>query len=186
MIERMHSNAKATVKCLLAAGLAGWCGLAAAEDVRGNLLFPWETHGKLYATGPNTLMLLGEMEGTLYTESGKGKFDGSTMVCPMVHEIRVDDMSVRGEGRCTIFPKGDEDVVFATYTCSGQVGVCAGTIEFAGGTGTYKDVYGSGIMSSRTGVADLAVKLGPGGSITNAEGLMRINDFTGGFGGKKP
>jgi hypothetical protein len=178
MIEQLHLRAKATLKFALAAALAGTWGVASAGDIDSNLLFPWEAHGRLYATGPKTLMLLGEVEGTLYAESGKGKFDGATMVCPMLHEVNLEDKSVHGEGRCTIFPKGSDDVVFASYTCFGQVGSCEGVLELTAGTGKYEGISGSSNMVSRTGVADLALRLGAGGSISNAEGLMKLTGFS--------
>jgi hypothetical protein len=123
-------------------------------------------------------MLLGEVEGTLYAESGQGKFDGAAMVCPMLHEVNLEDKSVRGEGRCTIFPKGSDDVVFASYTCSGQLGACEGTMELTAGTGKYEAIRGMSTITSRTAVADLAIRLGAGGSISSAEGLMKLSGFT--------
>jgi hypothetical protein len=178
MINRLHPTArKAATRIVFAAALAVCGGFAAADEIKGTLLFPWEVHGKLYATGPKTLMILGEIEGTLYGEGGKGIFDGATMVCPMQHEVNVESGSVRSEGRCNIFPKGSEDMIFASYTCYGQVGSCDGTLELTAGTGQYEGITGSGAITSRTGVADLVLKLGPGGSITNAEGLMKITGF---------
>jgi hypothetical protein len=179
MIKPLHPAAwKAVTKLALAAALAVSSGFAAADEGKGTLIFPWEAHGKLYATGPKTLMILGEIEGTLYAaETGKGMFDGATIVCPMLHEVDVEKKSVRGEGRCNIFPKGSDDMIFATYTCLGEVGSCEGVLELTAGTGEYEGITGLGAISSRTGVADLALKLGPGGSITNAEGLMKITGF---------
>ncbi|MCU0840654.1 MAG: hypothetical protein MUC79_02900 [Thiobacillaceae bacterium] len=177
MFEQLRDRVKSSEKFLFAAGMATWCGFVAAGELKGDMLFPWEAHGKLHATGPNTLMLLGEIEGTLYVESGQGKFDGAAMVCPMIHEINVEEKSVRGEGRCTIFPKASEDVVFASYTCVGQIGTCEGTLELTAGTGKYQAIRGVSSISSRTAVADLAIRLGSGGSISNAEGLMKLSEF---------
>jgi hypothetical protein len=178
MIKKLHPAAsKAAAKLAFAAALTVCGGFAAADEIKGSLLFPWEVHGMMYATGPKTLMILGEIEGTLYAEASKGIFDGATMVCPMQHEINVETGSVRSEGRCNIFPKGSEDMIFASYTCYGQVGSCDGTLELTSGSGQYEGITGSGAMTSRTGVGELVLKLGPGGSITNAEGLMKVTGF---------
>jgi hypothetical protein len=165
-------------KTLLAATLAACSGLAGADEFKDTLLFPWEAHGKVYEVAPNTLMFVGEIEGTLYAETGKGPLDAALMLCPMLYEIDVEGGNARSEGRCAIFPKGDSDVVYATYSCHGQIGSCAGRLDLSGGTGRFEGVSGSGAIASRSGAVELAVTAGPGGDISNAGGLMTLGGFS--------
>lgn len=165
------------MKIMLLATLLCGGGLAAADEFKGNLLFPWEAHGKVYDAGPDTLMFVGEIEGTLYAATGQGALDAASMICPMLYEIVVSSGETRGEGRCAIYPKDTEAVIYATYSCRGQIGSCAGRLDLTGGTGEFEGVSGSGEMTSRTGASALATRLGPGGGITNAEGLMTLGGF---------
>ncbi|MCU0840859.1 MAG: hypothetical protein MUC79_03950 [Thiobacillaceae bacterium] len=167
----------ASMKIMLLATLLCCGGLAAADEFKGNLLFPWEAHGKVYDAGPDTLMFVGEIEGTLYAESGQAALDAAFMICPMLYEIDTASGETRGEGRCAIYPKDVGAVIYATYSCRGQIGACAGRLDLTGGKGKFEGISGSGDMSSRTGASALAVRLGPGGGITNAEGMMTLNGF---------
>ena len=170
---------EAILRIALAASLAAAAAPAGAEDFKDNLLFPWEAHGKVYEVGPRTIMFVGEIDGTLYAESAKGFFDTAFAVCPMLYEIDVAAGLTRSEGRCAIYPKGGEGVVYATYSCQGQIGACAGRLDLTGGTDKYEGIRGTGPTLSRTGAGELAARLGHGGSITNAEGLMTLTGFAG-------
>ena len=165
-------------KFILAATLAACSGFAGAEEFKGNLLFPWEAHGKVYEVAPKTLMFVGEIKGTLYAEAGKGALDAALMVCPMLYEIDVEGGTSRGEGRCAIFPRGDADEVYATYSCHGPVGSCEGRLDITSGTGRFEGIGGSGTIASRTGVVELAVTAGPGSDVSNAGGLMTLKAFS--------
>jgi hypothetical protein len=173
-----HSTGAALKKIVVAATLAACSGLAGAEDCTSTLLFPWDAHGKVYEVAPKTLMFVGEIKGTLYAETGKGVLDAASMRCPMLYEIDVTNGNTRGEGRCAIHPKGSSDMVYATYSCQGEIGSCAGQLYLSGGTGRFEGISGSGGLVSRTGASELAVRLGPGGAISNAEGLMTLREFS--------
>lgn len=178
-MSKHHTAMKAIIRIALAASLATAGGPVMAEEFKDTLLFPWEAHGKVYEVGPKTIMFIGEIEGTLYAEAAKGLFDTAFAICPMLYEIDIAGGLTRSEGRCAIFPKGGEDVVYATYSCKGQIGSCAGRLDITGGTGRFEGITGYGPTLSRTGAGELAVKLGHGGSITNAEGLMTLSGFAG-------
>lgn len=179
MNKQTHRTVRSVVmKLALAAALVACGGLAGADEGKGTLHSPWKAQGKVYGTGPNTLMFVGEIEGTLYAESGKGIFDAARMICPMLYELDVLDGTTRSEGRCAIRPKEGADVIYATYACQGQIGTCAGRLEITGGTGKYDGMSGSGAMTSRTGAGEMAIRMGPGGGISNAEGLMTMTGFS--------
>jgi hypothetical protein len=179
MSKQMHHMARAAAgKIALALTLAVCGGFANADEFKGTLLLPWEAHAKVYDVGPNTLMFVGEVTGTLYADAGKGLFDAALAICPMLYEIDVENGNTRSEGRCAFYPKGGEGVIYATYSCHGQIGSCAGKLDLTGGTGKFEGITGSGEMVSRTGAGELAIKLGPGGGITDAEGLMRLSNFS--------
>jgi hypothetical protein len=179
MSKRTPTTARSAIPWItLAAALFAGVGFAAADEVKGKLLFPWEAQGKVYETGRNTLMFVGEIVGTLYADSGKGALDGASMVCPMLYEIDAESNNTRSEGRCAIYPKGSGEAVYAAYSCHGQVGSCAGRLDLTGGTGKFSGISGSGDMVSRTGTSELAIRLGPGGGISNGEGLMTLRGFS--------
>jgi hypothetical protein len=179
MSKHTHLAARSTLmKMTLAASLAASIGFAAADELKDDLLFPWEANGKVYETGFKTLMFVGEIVGTLYAESGKGVLDAASMLCPMLYEIDMEGGNTRSEGRCAIYPKGGAEVIYATYSCRGQIGSCAGRLDLTGGTGAYDGISGSGEMASRTGASALAARVGPGGGIRNSEGLMTLKGFS--------
>ncbi len=173
-----HTTGTAVKRIIVAATLAACSGFAGADECTSTLLFPWDAHGKVYEVAPKTLMFVGEIKGTLYAEPGKGVLDAAMMRCPMLYEIDVGNGDTRGEGRCAIHPKGTSDVVYAIYSCQGEIGSCTGRLDLNGGTGRFEGISGSGAMSSRTGASELAVRLGPGGAISNAEGLMTLHEFS--------
>jgi hypothetical protein len=173
-----RTSGTVATRIILAATLALCSGFAGADEVKSSLLLPWEADGKVYEVAPKTLMFVGEVKGTLYAESGQGPLDGASMVCPMLYEIDVEGGIARGEGRCAIVPKGGAGVVYAVYSCQGDIGSCAGRLDLSGGTGRFAGVNGSGPMSSRTGAVESAVKVGPGGDISRAEGLMTLRGFS--------
>lgn len=162
----------------LALALLAMSGLAGAADCGGTLVFPWTAQGKVYEVGAKTLMFVGEIKGTLYAESGKGLLDAAPMICPMLYEIDAASGENRGEGRCAIYPRGVEGVVHAVYSCKGPSGSCEGRFDLSGGRGKLEGITGWGPLVSRTGASEMAVKLGPGGLISNAEGLMTLNGFS--------
>jgi hypothetical protein len=178
MSKQMHRKAKTAVMKIALATTLALGGFAGADEFKGTLLFPWEAHASVYDVGPKTLMFVGHAEGTLYADAGKGILDAAVTICPMLYEIDVESGDTRSEGRCAISPKGEEGVIYATYSCHGQIGSCAGRLDLTGGTGKFEGISGSGAMVSRTAAGDLAIKLGPGGGISNAEGLMTLSDFT--------
>lgn len=173
-----RTAATAVMKIILAATLAACSSFAGADEFKGTLHFPWEAHGKVYDVAPKTLMFVGEIKGILYAETGKGILDAASMLCPMLYEIDVDGGNARSEGRCAIYPKGGTDVVYATYSCHGQIGSCAGRLDISGGTGKFEGASGWGVMGSRSGASELAIKLGPGGDIAHSEGLMTLREFS--------
>jgi hypothetical protein len=179
MSKQMHRTARTAGMMIALATTFALCGVAKAEEFKGTLLFPWEAHAKVYDVGPKTLMFVGQVEGTLYAEAAsKGIFDAAVTICPMLYEIDVESGNTRSEGRCAVYPKGEEGVIYATYSCHGEIGSCAGRLVLTGGTGKFEGISGSGPMASRTGAGDLAIKLGVGGGITDAEGLMTLSGFT--------
>ncbi len=179
MSKQMHRTIRsAVIKIALVTTLATCGGFAGADEGKDTLFFPWKAHGKVYGTGPKALMFVGDIEGTLYAEAGKGIFDAALMICPMLYEIDAGDGNTRSEGRCAIRPRGGEDVIYATYSCHGQIGSCMGRLDLTGGTGKFDGISGSGTMASRTGAGELAIRLGPGGGISNAEGLMTLSGFS--------
>jgi len=173
-----HTTGVQAAKIILAATLAYCSGFAGADEFKGTLLLPWDAHGKVYEVAPKTLMFVGEVKGTLYAESGAGALDGAFMLCPMLYEIDVEGGNTRSEGRCAIVPRGGTGMVYATYSCQGQIGSCAGRLDFNGGTGKFDGVSGTGKMVSRTGAVESAVRVGPGGDISKAEGLMTLSEFS--------
>jgi hypothetical protein len=77
------------------------------------------------------------------------------IVCSADLEIRTEDRSYKGNGRCLITgAEGGE--VYGQYSCEGYFLVgCSGMFTLTGGAGRFAGITGGGPMTMRTSVATL-------------------------------
>jgi hypothetical protein len=161
----------------LLAVLAGLPGPAlAGEDQTISAFSAWQGRGQAFQTGPDELTFVGSFSGMLYVDTDQGPQDAGLMVCPAMIKVSTTDGSQIGEGHCAIAEK-DGGRVYASLACKGVhlVG-CQGTLTLTAGTGRFAGITGSGHVSFRSGLHDIAML--PGNTIEeNAAGILVVRDL---------
>jgi hypothetical protein len=98
---------------------------------------------------------VGTFEGPLYVEGSEGPVRAGRLVCSATMEIKTEDRSESGAGRCLLAAdEGGE--IFGQWTCTGYFLIgCSGPFTLTGGTGRFAGITGGGPMTMRTGVGKL-------------------------------
>ncbi|MFZ0257758.1 MAG: hypothetical protein WAN46_19435 [Gammaproteobacteria bacterium] len=145
----------------------------AAQDGTSRILAPWESEGQLFQISPNQLLIQGSANGIMYLEGEDetGQLDGAPFICPTRNLIDLEKKTSEVSGHCIVSPGAGDGVVFAEFTCEGQLGTCEGKLKITGGTDQYEDASGSGKMIVRTAVVDLLADPATATVIRDAQGL---------------
>ena len=72
----------------------------------------------------------------MYIENAKDELDAALFVCPATQEINMTNSQTIAHGRCMI-TEGEEDFVYAEFTCKGVVGACSGKFNITDGEGQF-------------------------------------------------
>ena len=70
------------------------------------------------------------------------------------------------------------DVVYATWSCEGEVGGCRGDFRLTGGTGQYEGVTGSSKLLVRSAINTLLVGMSSGSLVREATGIAVLPKLT--------
>ncbi len=139
-------------------------------------IMPWEGEGTVYQIGVDTMLFLGAFEGIIYVETAEGKLDEGFVRCPGSQTLDTQSGETSGEGYCMITPsKGD--VVYATWSCRGEVGGCKGNFILTGGTGQYEGISGSSDLVVRSAINTLIVGMSTGSVIREATGIAILPEL---------
>ncbi len=157
--------------------LLGLAGAVQAEKKSLKAMMPWQGEGSVYQIAPDTMLFLGAYEGIIYTETSEGKLDEGFVRCPASQKINIKSGKTEGEGYCMITPSAG-DVVYATWSCQGEVEGCRGDFKLTGGTGQYEGVTGSSKLMVRTAINTLIVGMSSGGVIREATGIAILPKLT--------
>jgi hypothetical protein len=172
MSKLRHGLMTMTGLLLLAAGSSAF-----AEKKSLKAVMPWEGDGKVYQIGPETMLFLGAFEGIIYVETSEGKLDEGFVRCPGSQTIDVKTGKTSGEGHCMITPSAG-DIVYATWSCKGEVGGCKGDFKLTGGSGQYKGISGSSKLLVRSAINTLVVGLSSGSVVREATGIAILPELT--------
>ena len=145
-------------------------GAATAEEGSVKALAPWEGQGQIFHIGMAEVLFVGAFHGIMYVQTGEDALDALLMLCPGTQEISLDDLTTIANGYCT-FENPSGDRVFAKWYCAGEVGACQGKMTLTGGTGKYEGITGSGEMTVRTVLSDMAANVESGSVVRSATGL---------------
>ena len=145
-------------------------GEAQAEEGTIRAMAPWEGSGQIFATGPETRMLLGSFSGILYVEKGKGTLDAAIMLCPAIQRLAWTQGKMEANGHCVI-SRSDKDLVYADWKCEGRPGECTGEMKITGGAGKFEGITAGGKMLIRAALVETALNLRDGDIVRNAVGL---------------
>ncbi len=157
--------------------LLGLAGAVQAEKKSLKAMMPWQGDGSVYQIAADTMLFLGAFEGIIYAETSEGKLDEGFVRCPASQKVNLETGRVEGEGYCMITPSAG-DVVYATWSCHGEVGICQGDFKLTGGTGQYEGVTGSSKLMVRTSINTLIVGMSSGSVIREATGIAILPKLT--------
>lgn len=175
----MMKSIRRLVLCVLALPVAAMAvipaSLAQSEEVELRAFATVRGKGTGLRIADKMAMFVGTLEGPLFVDAGEGPLKAGTIVCSASVELKTEDRSQNGSGRCLITAEDGE--VFAQYSCSGYFLVgCSGTFTLTGGTGRFARISGGGSMVMRTSVG----KLGGGTPVSQGvevEGIVFWRDF---------
>ena len=69
------------------------------------------------------------------------------------------------------------DVVYAEWTCAGEVGGCKGSFKLTGGSGKFKGVTGSSELLVRSALNVLVAGMSSGSVVRSATGIAMLPDL---------
>lgn len=150
--------------------ITGMAATLEAEEVKLKINAPWEAAGRVYKVGPELLQFHGTFQGIMYIDDGKGKLDSAVFICPASQDLNATNGQTIAYGRCMVTESGG-DIVFAEFTCKGDMDGCQGKFIITGGDGQFKGIKGSSSMIVRSSLGAIAVNLESGAVIHAAEGL---------------
>jgi len=136
-----------------------------------------EVSGQALPTGPDSMRLMGTVQGPFFIDAGYGPVDAGDFRC--VANMQADNSSGRqtGEGSC-ILVAHDGAKLYGDWTCEGVLFVgCRGDFTITGGEGRLEGVSGGGAMTSR--VSEFAVHPGAmtGLAATASRGIVFWDEF---------
>jgi hypothetical protein len=158
---------------LVLMGVAG--GALAEKSLKA--IIPFEGDGTVYQIGPETMLFLGDFEGIIYAETAEGKLDEGFVRCPGSQTIDMKTGKTSGEGYCMITPSAG-DVVYATWSCRGEVGGCKGNFELSAGTGQYRGIKGSSGLVVRSALNTLVVGMSSGSAVREVTGIAILPELS--------
>ena len=160
----------------LALALTGFQPVHAAEQDTVQAIIPWEAEGQVFQINTTTMLFLGAMEGIMYIESSRGEMHEAFVMCPVMQELDLDSGESEAHGHCEITASA-EDVVFAEFSCKGEVGACKGKFTLTDGEGSLAGITGEGDMQVRSPIRSLVADMAAGAVIRVGAGLAVIEDL---------
>lgn len=157
--------------------LLGLSGSALAEKKTLKATMPWEGEGRVFQIGPEKMLFLGAFEGIIYVETSEGHLNEGFVECPASQRVDIATKQTSARGHCMITASGG-DVVYADWTCKGEVGRCKGNFTLVGGTGKFKGVTGSSELLVRSPLRALVADMGNGKILRVGAGLAELPKLT--------
>jgi len=148
-------------------------GISYAETGSIQATISMDAEGTLYPVGEAEVLFQGAFKGIMYTKSRTKGLNAGFVTCPVSIQVNIDKAMTEGKGLCEIIGKGG-DVIYANYTCKGEVGDCKGTFTLTGGTGSYEGISGSGDIEFRTVINALVVGLASGSTIRVSNAIATL------------
>ena len=148
-----------------------------AEEGSVKIMMPWDATGSIYHIATDKVLFMGEMEGIMYVEKAQGELNLAFASCPGSQHIEMPSKATSASGFCTI-TISDVDTIYATWECTGKIGVCTGNFKLTGGTGRFKGITGTSELQVRSVLSALVVEMGHGSNVTAESGLAVLPKLT--------
>jgi hypothetical protein len=150
--------------------------LAQSEETEINAFSVVRGKGVGLKSADKAVTFTGTLEGFFFVDGGEGPVKAGTLVCSAALDIKTEDRSHNGSGRCLITAEEGGEV-FGQYICAGYFLVgCSGTFTLTGGSGRFAGITGSGPMTLRTGIAKL-ISGTTGSQSIETEGVLVWREF---------
>lgn len=161
---------RAAVAASLGATAPG-TALAQSEEIEVNAFSVVHGKGTGFKVADKLSTFVGTLDGTFFIDGPEGPMRAGTIVCSAALDMKTEDRSYTGSGRCLI--TGEEGgEVFAQYTCEGYFLVgCSGAFTLTGGTERFAGITGGGPVTMRTSVGKLKDKTDVSQGV-EVEGIM--------------
>ena len=101
--------------------------------------FGWSSTGTTQQLGENHVFWVGEFNGAMRNDAGKGLMHHTALVCPGSWDINQGISTA--QGTCVVTDR-DGDNMFVKWQCTGTYPECLGESELTGGTGKYTGIRG--------------------------------------------
>ena len=152
--------------------------LMASDDVRtAEVLAPWHGEGQIYVSEPGKVKFMGVLKGIMYVQTGhKETIDTLAFVCPSIQELNIKKQTLVTGGDCQI--GAGDDIIYASYECSGPVGGCEGSFKLKGGTGKFEKISGGSRLSARTKLSETFIDAASGIALKEATGILILPKLT--------
>jgi hypothetical protein len=158
-------------------GLSATVTMASDEVRKAEVLAPWHGEGQIYVSEPGKAKFMGVLKGIMYVQTGhKETIDTLPFVCPSIQEMNIKNQTLITTGDCQI--GAGDDIIFASYECSGPIGGCEGTFKLKGGTGNFEKISGGSKLSARTKMSETLIDATNGIAVKEATGIMILPELT--------
>lgn len=141
---------------LYAAAAIGLALPAHAQNWKITGEFGWFGVGKAYEIEKGHFYWVGEFSGTFFNDKGAGSpFHHAGVKCPAYNDLNFNTNKSTAGGYCIISDLEGDQAYLTWRIPNGAAApgsVNAGTFEYTGGTGKYKDIRGSNNFSGITQV----------------------------------
>ncbi len=156
--------------------LASSAALQARQETL-EIIMPWDGQGTIFHIGVEKRLFMGAFEGIMYIKKDAGELDAAFADCPAVMHIDIKSRATSADGYCVIVAS-EGDTVYAKWSCKGKVGVCKGTFELTGGTGTLEGITGKSELKIRSVMGPLLLGMADGSTLRAASGLAVFPKLT--------
>jgi len=157
--------------------LALLSGLAdAAEQGTVDAIIPWEAEGQVHQIDTKSLMFLGSLEGIMYIESSEGEMHEAFVMCPIIQTMDLESLTTKATAHCEI-SASPESVLYATLTCDGEPGGCAGKFTLVDGEGEFAGISGEGDLTVRSPMRMLIKDMAAGAILRIGSGLAVVRNL---------
>ncbi len=167
--KKMKTSNKIIVLAAFVAMLMNVSPVLAGQSVL-KILAPWQGHGQVFKIAPDKVKVVGSFDGIMYIDNGKGELDAALFMCPGTEYINLKTKKATINADC-IISKGDKKIAYATLKAAGAPGAFNGNFNIIGGEGKWKGISGSGKVTIRTALGDIALNKKTGELVNKAAGL---------------
>jgi len=152
----MNTNIHQTRAVIIVIACAALTSVAVADDLpksgRYTSHYGWTFDGQVQDMGDDHAVYVGVFQGVNFNDEGTGFLHQARTDCTVLNEV--NQGKANANGTC-VLTDAEDDKVNLVWKCDGEMPVCSGSFQWAGGTGKYSGISGEntfqGIFIGTTG-----------------------------------